>query len=117
MSGNIGNNMYIKYQLVNTIGAYATTTAIIVIGQIFIGAGCYCILIIGYVILSELTENKFKQYSIITLNAIWYVSSYVGLSRRFLSLDFTFGTTSGITTSLSFCLYLMWDCSSIRCFS
>jgi hypothetical protein len=56
---------------VNLVGIYTSLTAIIVIGQITIGGGCYTILIIGYVILSEVTEDKFKQNSIITLNAVW----------------------------------------------
>lgn len=42
-----------------------------VLGQICIGSGAYCILIIGYVILSELAEDKFKQVGIMTLNAVW----------------------------------------------
>lgn len=53
-------------------GAMLSATWVLVIGQICIGAGCYSVMITGYVILSELTEDKFKQYSITTLNAIWY---------------------------------------------
>ena len=34
--------------------------------------GSYTVLITGYVIVSELTEEKFKQYTIVALNAIWY---------------------------------------------
>ena len=44
-----------------------------VIGQICIGAGSYCILITGYVILGALCEDKFKQIGIITLNAVWAI--------------------------------------------
>jgi hypothetical protein len=60
------------------VGVYAKVSAVIVIGQIILGAGCYSVLIIGYVIVSELTEDKFKQYSITLLNAVWYVVDYAG---------------------------------------
>jgi hypothetical protein len=56
---------------VNLVGVYVKVTAVIVIGQILLGSGCYSVLIIGYVIISELTEDKFKQYSITMLNAVW----------------------------------------------
>ena len=53
------------------------------IGQVILGMGCYTVLITGYVIVSELTEEKFKQYSIISLNVIWYEDLYLGLFRRY----------------------------------
>jgi hypothetical protein len=53
------------------IGVYSSVTFIIILGQIVIGSGAYCILIIGYVIVGELCEDKFKQVAIITLNAVW----------------------------------------------
>jgi hypothetical protein len=56
---------------VDVVGVYAGSAVPIIIGQIILGAGGYCILIIGYVILGELTEDKFKQIGIITLNAVW----------------------------------------------
>lgn len=55
----------------NFIGVSAKTAAVIVVGQILVGSGCYSVLIIGYVIISELAEDKFKQYSITILNAVW----------------------------------------------
>jgi len=48
--------MYFRSNLVNIIGAFAKTAAVMVMGQIFIGAGGYTVMIIGYVILSELTS-------------------------------------------------------------
>lgn len=70
-------------------------------GQIVLGSGGYCILIIGYVIIGELSEDKFKQVGIITLNAVWYQLIYQGPSRRSSSGPCTFGTTNGSTTSSS----------------
>lgn len=55
----------------NIVGVFGKAAAVIIIGQIILGAGCYSVLIIGYVIVSELTEDKFKQYSIVILNAVW----------------------------------------------
>ncbi len=55
----------------NLVGVYAKVAGVIVIGQIILGSGCYSVLIIGYVIISELSEDKFKQYSITMLNAVW----------------------------------------------
>ena len=57
----------------DVVGVYTEITAIMVIGQICIGAGSYCILITGYVILGALCEDKFKQIGIITLNAVWAI--------------------------------------------
>jgi MFS family permease len=58
---------------VDVIGIYSDVVAIIVIGQTVLGAGSYCVLILGYVILGELSEDKFKQVGIITLNAVWAI--------------------------------------------
>lgn len=55
----------------NIIGVYVKIGAIIIIGQLCVGSGCYSVLIGGYVIVSELTEDKFKQYAIILLNVVW----------------------------------------------
>jgi hypothetical protein len=46
-------------------------SVVIIIGQVILGGGGYSALITGYVIISELAEDKFKQYSIITLNFVW----------------------------------------------
>ncbi len=54
-----------------------------IIGQIMIGSGCYTVLIVGYVIISELSEDKFKQYSITILNLVWYFFYKVGLWLRY----------------------------------
>ena len=60
--------------------------------------GSYTVLITGYVIVSEITEEKFKQYTIVALNAIWYQFSYLGQYHRFLSQDFIFGLINGTFT-------------------
>jgi hypothetical protein len=45
----------VKKYAVNLVGVYAKLSPVIIIGQIILGAGCYSVLIIGYVIVSELT--------------------------------------------------------------
>jgi hypothetical protein len=52
--------------------------------------GSYTVLITGYVIVSEITEEKFKQYTIVALNAIWYQFSYIRAISQILIAGFYF---------------------------
>lgn len=54
----------------DVIGIYTAVVPVMVIGQICVGAGSYCILITGYILLGEVCEDNFKQVGMITLNAV-----------------------------------------------
>lgn len=43
---------FLKLIIVNLTGIYSKISTIIIIGQVILGAGCYTVLITGYVIIS-----------------------------------------------------------------
>lgn len=65
--------------IVTLIGVYLESVIVEIISQFLCGFSGYSMIIMVYLYPSELTEDVFRQKTLIVISSAWYSKSYLGL--------------------------------------
>jgi MFS family permease len=68
---NVGIIRNYLFYLVLILGAYAKSVVLMSFSQIVVGFGGYSVMIIGYMILSDLCKDSMRQKAILSMNGVW----------------------------------------------
>lgn len=81
--------------LVLTIGSYKQVLPLLYIGQILMGFGGYSLSMVSYSYLSEISNDIWRQKSLVLTYSFWYNMFNLGLSVKLRYIQLLFGLKIG----------------------